>query len=144
MWTGNRPTSFHICISDAHTAKTNHIIQLVTDLAKTLVGSNVLEVQADSGARTPFMPGIFVNLGMGKIHEICVLSRNLEFRNSIASLTKPLPKWITRQFIQVSSETLLKGIRIVLKDTQPEVPIFGYIAVLITMTFQLSFIAETG
>ena len=41
-----------------HTAKTNHIIQLVTDLAKTLVGSNVLEVQADSGARTPFMPGI--------------------------------------------------------------------------------------
>ena len=41
-----------------HTAKTNHITQLVTDLAKTLVGSNVLEVQADSGARTPFMPGI--------------------------------------------------------------------------------------
>ena len=34
--------------------KTQHITQLVTDLAKALVGSNVLEVQVDSGARTPF------------------------------------------------------------------------------------------
>ena len=34
--------------------KTQHITQLVTDLAKALMGTNVLEVQVDSGARTPF------------------------------------------------------------------------------------------
>ena len=33
--------------------KANHIIQLVKELATTLVGTNVLEVQEDPGARTP-------------------------------------------------------------------------------------------
>ena len=37
-----------------HGPKANHIIKLVTDIAKALVGSNVLEVQVDSVARTPF------------------------------------------------------------------------------------------
>ena len=37
-----------------HEPKLKHITQLVTDLAKVLVGSNVLEVQADTRARTPF------------------------------------------------------------------------------------------
>ena len=56
----------------------------------------------------------FVNLGVGKIREICVLSRSLEFRNSVATVesVKSLPKWIPRQYIQVSSEVLLKRIRI--------------------------------
>ena len=69
----------------------------------------------------------FVNLGVGKIRELCVLSRSLEFRNSIAQqvAVKSLPKWIPRQYIQVSSQVLLKRIAIVLKDTQPEVPIFS-------------------
>ena len=72
----------------------------------------------------------FINLGMGKIRELCVLSRTLDFRNSVASAEslKPLPKWIPRKFIQVNSETLLKRIRIVLKDTQPEVPIFNSVS----------------
>ena len=33
--------------------KANHIIQLMKELATTLVGTNVLEVQEDPGARTP-------------------------------------------------------------------------------------------
>ena len=69
----------------------------------------------------------FVNLGVGKIRELCVLSRCLDFRNTIASQVsvKSFPKWIPRQYIQVNSQVLLQRIAIVLKDTQPEVPIFS-------------------
>ena len=58
---------------------------------------------------------------------MCVLSQYLEFGNTIASqvAVKSLPKWIPRQYIQVNSQVLLKRIAIVLKDTQPEVPVFS-------------------
>ena len=69
----------------------------------------------------------FVNLGVGKVRELCVLSRSLELRNSAASgvAIKTIPKWIPRQYIHVNSQVLLERIAIVLKDTQPEAPIFS-------------------
>ena len=68
----------------------------------------------------------FHSLGLGKQRELCVLSKCLEFRNMIASQIpiKSFPKWILRQFLNVSSQVLLKRIAIVLKDAQLEVPIF--------------------
>ena len=68
----------------------------------------------------------FVSLGAGKQRELCVLSKCLDYRNMIASQVsvKSFPKWIPRQFLQVSSQVLLQRIAIVIKDAQPEVPIF--------------------
>ena len=50
----------------------------------------------------------FVSLGAGKQRELCVLSKCLEYRNMIASQVpiKSFPKWIPRQFLQVSSQVL--------------------------------------
>ena len=44
---------FYTCCPHCKAPKANHIIQLVKELATTLVGTNVLEVQEDPGARTP-------------------------------------------------------------------------------------------
>ena len=57
--------------------KANHIIQLVTELATALVGTNVLEVQEDPGARTPlnFDARLFISATAAAYPEL--------FRNTI-------------------------------------------------------------
>ena len=75
----------------------------------------------------PHYARYFVNLGLSKIRELCVLSRSLELRSSVTSgeSIMPIPKWIPRKFIQVSSEVLLQRIMLLLADVQPEEPLFN-------------------
>ena len=62
--------------------KANHIIQLVKELATTLVGTNVLEVQEDPGARTPldFDARLFISAMAAAYPEL--------YRDSIKEWTK--------------------------------------------------------
>ena len=68
----------------------------------------------------------FQVIGMGKKRELCVLSKVLTMRDMIVSQQpiKHIPKWIPRQFLNVSSQVLLDRIAILLRDAQPEEPVF--------------------